>query len=131
MEQDSCPGLGLSTFMHQVSAMCTDLRHSSLTWRALKTVSLNSVCTESRAHVQVSECTESKVTATAASSTHSPTRCPASPTPSPSSDLRLTPLTTYHLLCDIDIGLSEGFWQKLLPQCVHCGWVHSHKRHHT
>lgn len=40
-------------------------------------------------------------------------------------------LTTYHLLCDIDIGLSKGFWQKLLSKCVHCGWVDSYKRYHT
>lgn len=53
------------------------------------------------------------------------------PTPSPSTDLTLTLLTTYHLLCDIDIGLSEGFWQKLLPKCVDCGRVDGYKRYHT
>jgi hypothetical protein len=37
----------------------------------------------------------------------------------------------HHLLCDIDIGLSEGFWQKLLSKCVHCGTVDGDKGRHT
>lgn len=37
----------------------------------------------------------------------------------------------YHLLRDVDVGLSKGLWQELLPERVHCGGVDSNQGHHA
>lgn len=37
----------------------------------------------------------------------------------------------YHLLRDVDVGLSKGLWQELLPERVHCGGVDGNQGHHT
>lgn len=37
----------------------------------------------------------------------------------------------HHLLSDVDTGLSERFWQELLPDCVHCGGVDGDQGHHA
>lgn len=37
----------------------------------------------------------------------------------------------YHLLSDVDVGLSKGLWQELLPERVHCGGVDGNQGHHA
>lgn len=38
---------------------------------------------------------------------------------------------SYHLLSDVDVGLSKGLWQELLPERVHCGGVDGNQGHHA
>lgn len=37
----------------------------------------------------------------------------------------------YHLLSNVDVGLSKGLWQELLPERVHCRGVDGNQGHHA
>lgn len=55
----------------------------------------------------------------------------AHPTPTPHQDPDWPLLREpYHLLGNVDIGLSKGFWQELLPERVDGGGVNGHEGHH-